>query len=157
MSRDELNKDMNPILIPQWNYIQRHFLTRNETILDKTPYDTRGSLHKPPPQRHIISILYNSLFGGKTEFSSASCQTWEQDLDVNLTEENWETIYMYAHKGSLTVATQECGFKIIITWYRTPTLLHKFSSQNSDRCWRCKREEGSMLHIWWSCPLIQSF
>lgn len=64
---------------------------------------------------------------------------------------------MYAHKGSLNVATQECGFKLITRWYRTPTLLHKFSPCISDRCWRCKQEEGSMLHIWWSCPLLQNF
>lgn len=64
---------------------------------------------------------------------------------------------MYAHKGSLVVATQECDFKIITRWYRTPTLLHTFSPHISDKCWRCKHEEGSMLHIWWTCPLIQNF
>lgn len=55
------------------------------------------------------------------------------------------------------MATQECGFKIITRWYRTPTMLHKYFPLISDRCWRCNREEGSMLHVWWSCPLIQSF
>lgn len=64
---------------------------------------------------------------------------------------------MHAHKGSLNVATHGCGFKIITRWYRTLTLLHKFSPKISNKCWRCNREEGLMLHIWWSCPLIQSF
>lgn len=64
---------------------------------------------------------------------------------------------MYTHRGSLNVATQECEFKILTRWYRTPTLLHTFSSQISDRCWRYEKEEGSMLHIWRSCPMIQEF
>lgn len=114
-------------------------------------------MYKKTPQRHIISSLYNSLFEGKAEFSSLSCQAWEKNLDTNLTEENWETMYMYSHKGSLNVAAQECGFKIITGWYRTPNLLHAFSPQILDRCWRCKREEGSMIHIWWGCPQIQKF
>lgn len=24
-------------------------------------------------------------------------------------------------------------------------------------CWRCSAKEGSLLHIWWECPLIQNF
>lgn len=129
--------------------------SRDHPIMDKTPDDLRGLMFKKTPQSHSISTLYNSLFEDKTDFSNKACKAWEQDLDINLTQSDWETIYMNAHKGSLNVATQECGFKTITRWYRTPTLLHKFSPQISDRCWRCKQEEGSMAHIWWSCPLIQ--
>lgn len=123
---------------------------RSSSYLDKTPYDPRHPMYK----RKKNSILYTSLFEYKTDFSSMSCQAWEQNLNTNLTETEWETIYMYTHKGSLNVATQECGFKIIIRWYRTPTLLNKFSPQTSNRYWRCEQKEGSLLHIWWSCPLI---
>lgn len=160
LSRDEINRDSDPPQISQWNYIQiRHYLTSNETTQHWTrPLTTLEDLcTRTTPQRHIISFLYNSLFVSNSVFSSSSYQAWEQDLNLNLSEENWEKIFMYAHKGSLNVATQECCFKIITRWYRTPSLLHKFSPRTSDRCWRCKIEEGSMIHIWWTCPLIQNF
>lgn len=49
----------------------------------------------------------------------------------------WELICSYIHKGSLNVATQECGYKIITRWYRTPALIHKFSSAIPSKCWCC--------------------
>lgn len=27
----------------------------------------------------------------------------------------------------------------------------------SDQCWRCERERGTFLHIWWTCTLIQPY
>lgn len=42
-------------------------------------------------------------------------------------------------------------------WYRTPEVLHKISGSIPNTCWRCKKEVGSMLHIWWSCPAINAF
>lgn len=117
-----------------------HFWSRSLT----TPEDLCSKITL---QRHIISTLYNSLFEGKTDFSNSACQAWEKDLDINVSQSDWEMIYTYAHKGSLNVATQECGFKIITRWYRTPALLHKISSQKSSKCWRCNHEEGWMLHI----------
>lgn len=77
--------------------------------------------------------------------------------DIKRTDSEWETICTYIHKGSLNVATQECGYKILSKWYRTPSLLHKFSCSTTNRCWRCDTEEGTLLHIWWSCPVIQTF
>lgn len=160
LSRDEIDKDLKSYLIPHWKYMQiRHYLTRRESALKwtRTPMTLENLCTKKSPQRHHISILYTSLFEDITYFSSISCQTWEQDLNIKLTENDWENIYSNAHKGSLNVATQECGYKIITRWYRTPTSLNTFSPQISDRCWRCKQEEGSMLHIWWACPEIQKF
>lgn len=28
---------------------------------------------------------------------------------------------------------------------------------HSDRCWRCGGEEGCLIHLFWSCPLIKPF
>lgn len=36
-------------------------------------------------------------------------------------------------------------------------MLNKFNPDIQDKCWRCYREPGTLLHICWSCPLIQPF
>lgn len=81
----------------------------------------------------------------------------ERDLQLTLTDENWDDIYEYAHKGSLNVEIQENGYKITTKWYRTPARLHKFSPTIPNICWRCKKAKGSMLHIWWACTHLQPF
>lgn len=132
----------------------KHYLTKQGTAHTWTrPLTTLENLcFQTSPQRHTISILSLSLFGELNDFTSTSCLAWKRDLNIQMTLTEWETIFMYAHKGSLNVATEECGYKIIICWYRTPTLLNKFYPQVPNRCWRC-----SMVHIWWSCPMIQTY
>lgn len=82
---------------------------------------------------------------------------WDRVFQTPLTAETWDTIYEYARKCSLNVAIQENGYKIAARWYRTPSWLHKFSPSVPNTCWRCRRQEGTMLHIWWDCERLQPF
>lgn len=53
--------------------------------------------------------------------------------------------------------TQESNYKILTRWYYTPQLLHKCFPNTSDRCWRCQEGRGTLLHIFWACPLLKQF
>lgn len=55
------------------------------------------------------------------------------------------------------MSAQENRFKVFSKWYKTPARLHKISPAIPSNCWRCSDGEGSLLHIWWSCPSIQPF
>lgn len=66
-------------------------------------------------------------------------------------------IHSQIHKGSINVSTQENGYKISSRWYRTPLRIHKFTPSISPNCWWCNEELGLLLHIWWACPLTQTF
>lgn len=60
------------------------------------------------------------------------------------------------HKSSVCTRIQELNYKLVSRWYMVPTTLHRFFPETSDRCWRCG-EEGSLLHIFWSCPSLERF
>lgn len=89
--------------------------------------------------------------------SNKSQLAWERDLQSSIPEEEWEQINKFIHRGSLNVAVQENCYKVRTRWYRTPSLLRTLYSSASKLCWRCDREEGTMLHIWWSCDYPTSF
>lgn len=36
-------------------------------------------------------------------------------------------------------------------------LLHRSSPNIPDGCWCCQEEQGTLLHIFWSCPRIRNF
>lgn len=52
---------------------------------------------------------------------------------------------------------QEMNFKLLTRFYLTPSRLHKCFPSSSDHFWHCREEDGSLLHIFWSCPRLQSF
>lgn len=145
---------------PSWIYNQiRHFLAHPPKNTDYsrqlTPFEVLCS--QTEPQRHVISELYALLFSEHTPKSNIATRAWEKDLDLDLSDQEWENIYSYIHKGTINVSAQENGFKIFSRWYKTPLKLHKMSPSIPPTCWRCSEAEGSMVHLWWSCPLIQPF
>lgn len=146
---------------PFWTYRQlTHFLsstTSNNTWTRKlTPLETLCTQNTS--QRHLISTIYSLLQETPHHSQTESFHlSWHKDLHLDLTEEDWETIHIHTHKGSLNVAIQENGYKILTKWYRTPSRIHKFSPSIPNTCWRCNGDVGSMIHIWWECPILQVF
>lgn len=51
----------------------------------------------------------------------------------------------------------EANFKIFSQWYRTLVLLHRYFPNTSDRCWCCREEHETLLHIFWSCSRIEGY
>lgn len=82
---------------------------------------------------------------------------WIRDLEIEDSEETRTCICRATHGSSISSYIQEAGYKITSRWYRTPRVLSKIFPGTSDRCWRCGREEGTLLHIFWGCVKIRSF
>lgn len=160
LRQTELANISNMSLFLFWPYIQlKHFLdnpthkegfTKNPTVLESLC----SSSH---PQRHVISALYASLFEKTPTSLRSEHAYWELVLGRELEEGDWDKVNVYLHKGSLNVSVQENGYKSKTQWYRTPDLIHKFSSTVPEQCWWCSRETGSFSHIWWSCASLQPY
>lgn len=146
--------------ITPWTYIQlRHFFQTSAHTTKMswplTPFEHICS--KADPQQHVISTVYG-LLGEHTPLNTdKACRAWERDLAVDISLEGWECIFHVIHKGLVNVSTQETNYKRMSRWYRTPALIHKFDPTCPNRCWRCQQEVGTLLHVWWECPLLQPF
>lgn len=160
LDRDQLPQKPDSKPIPQWLYLQiRHFLNAKES---RESYSRNLTFFeslciREPPQRHLISTLYSMMFTSTLPNDDLAAKAWEQELNKTFSTEEWESINNLIHSASRNVMTQENGFKIRSRWYRTPVVLHKIFPQTSDRCWRCDQNTGSLLHIWWSCPILSEY
>lgn len=97
-------------------------------------------LNTPSPQPHLLYL-----------------ERWETDLNRKFWVTQKHHTVRFAIKSSLCTKIQETNFKILSRWYLTPTGPHKCFPTTSDRCWRCRWDEGSLLHIFWSCPRLGNF
>lgn len=136
--------------ISPWTYIQlRHFFLTSGHITKMscplTPFENICSTSDP--QQHLISTIYGLLGEHVSPHTGKACRAWEGDLTVNVPMEGWEHIFPSTHRGSVNVSTQETNYKLLSKWYRTPVLLHTFDPTRSNRCWRCRQEVGTLLHI----------
>lgn len=105
----------------------------------------------------VLSKTYSLLNTPTEQPDLLFLQKWEQDLQCNFTAAQTQNILQLTLKSSICTKIQERNYKILTRWYYTPQLLHKFFPGTSDRCWRCGSEEGTLLHIFWTCSLVQQF
>uniref|UniRef100_A0A8C5M261 Uncharacterized protein n=1 Tax=Leptobrachium leishanense TaxID=445787 RepID=A0A8C5M261_9ANUR len=82
---------------------------------------------------------------------------WETELNQSLSDSEWGTILFLTHHGTQAVRYHESSYKILACWYCTPLRLFQCVGTADPNCWRCGTELGSYLHIWWTCPLLQTY
>ena len=107
--------------------------------------------------RHSLSQMYSIWVDLEAPKKLPYIQAWERELGVKFSETQKTKIFNFVHKASLATRYQEGGYKILTRWYKTPVVLKRIFPETSDRCWRCGEEEGTMLHVFWTCPKLKDF
>lgn len=107
--------------------------------------------------RHSLAKIYKWLAPVCGEEKPSFIIKWERDLGRTLGNGTWQKVCAAAHKSSVACNIQEAGYKLLSRWYRTPRVLHRMFPSSSNRCWRCNGEEGTIYHIFWSCPVLERF
>lgn len=51
----------------------------------------------------------------------------------------------------------ELSRKIHLRWYLTPVRIAHMSPSASKSCWRTCGSTGTLLHMWWACPVVAPF
>lgn len=83
-------------------------------------------------------------------------RSWERDLGIELSTEDWEVIHTIIHIGSLNVSIQEHSSKLYTRWHRMPSSLHK-KYPRSRALLALLYRRNTQLHIRWTCPNLQPF
>uniref|UniRef100_A0A8C5QG33 Reverse transcriptase domain-containing protein n=1 Tax=Leptobrachium leishanense TaxID=445787 RepID=A0A8C5QG33_9ANUR len=126
-----------------------HRLTRSLSPFEQ--YCSRGI-----SMTHGISTLY-ALLQLRDSESPPFMGVWEAELNLTISDSEWSTILSLTHHGTRAVRYHETSYKILTRWYCTPLRLFQFTGTSDPTCWRCGKEIGSYLHIWWSCTLLQTY
>lgn len=138
-----------------WRYLQ----IRN-CVASKIQYNEDNNILdylKLPEECHRASVFYRT----SNQLLSDDCMSlktlWEKDLGCSWTKEEWLEMlssngkYVREMKGKFT------QYKIMHRFYWTPLRLHRMRLLENDRCLKCQREMGTLLHCMWECRNIHLF
>lgn len=84
-------------------------------------------------------------------------KTWERDLNLTFSDEDWNGICKNIKGVSRDARVRLIQFKIMHRFYWTPTRLFRLGLLSTSDCWRCKSEEGTLIHVLWLCHKVQQF
>lgn len=106
---------------------------------------------------HTLSLTYSLLNTPQADFIPPGLLKWERKLNCHFNTTKRQHILRFTHKSSICAKIQETNYKLLSRWYRTPLILRKFFPATSDLCWRCRADRGTLIHIFWSCPVLDNF
>lgn len=144
-----------------YGYLQiRHYaLTITSNLQFSPPSSFETIILEGNAQKGVISGIYKILNAISLEEQGKHSYMlkWEKILEEELPLAQWQAIWNQTAKSSMCTLYKENAYKILFFWYMTPDVLHAIFPTSSDRCWRCQGARGTLIHIYWECPLIAPF
>lgn len=105
----------------------------------------------------MISELYQLLGSASTVPKPAFIWEWKRDLELNFSTEQITNMPRLAHTSFINLKTQEANFKLLTRCHLVTAALSHIYPSVTDRCWRSCGQRGTLLNIWWECPVIRPF
>lgn len=137
----------------------RHFLKSQTPNFPRKPkssiVDTFLSIH--PSQKRMISFIYGKLATIRRAPLEKIKLAWEKDLSLVLTDTEWDSILK--HVNTTSFCAQHCllQFKVVHRAHMSREKLSRMYPDFSPCCSKCKGDEASLIHMYWSCPSLGKF
>lgn len=139
-----------------WKYLQLRSCILSH--LKVSPLAPATELHAKVKQENAFSIkasgFYSMLRKSQPPGYGGLKKCWERDLGEIIPDETWGNIIKSWYKVSREMQTRLMRYKIMNRIYWTPSKMARLGLRDSDVCWRCNTECGTLLHMLYSCPMI---
>lgn len=114
----------------------------------------KGKSHKKK-----LSRLYKYLETNKKTSTLYIKNSWEKEADITLSEDEWLNICQTNSTTTSSGHWREFSWKNIVRFFITPKrTFFQTGRADSGHCWRrCNNVMADHFHIFWGCPLIQSY
>lgn len=108
--------------------------------------------------KSIISVIYKQIKGLDSHPSEKVRMSWEQELGMTISEEQWEKAIKNIHSSIRSARLQLIvQFKILYRVHYSKSRLSKMYPQIIDQCERCRSSPCDLSHTFFLCPMLKNF
>lgn len=115
--------------------------------------------YKNGTHKKLISRIYSSIQSSKNHSTLYVKDKWEKETNIILSDEEWLNICKTQYTTTSSGHWREFSWKNIIRFFITPKRKYLQNGKpESAFCWRqCNTSMADYFHIFWKCPMIQTF
>jgi len=105
-----------------------------------------------------IATLYNLMINlASTSLDNNIKRAWEEDLDRPLSDDTWNCVLKQVHSSSMCARHSLIQFKVVHRAHISKVKLAQMFPGTSPMCNRCQCAEGTLIHMFWTCPKLECY
>ncbi len=105
----------------------------------------------------MISHIYDQIHSIQLHSLNSIRTLWEEDLGEDILKDVWRDALGNVHRSSICAKHGIIQCKIIHRAHLTKLRLAKIYKELDPFCDRCHQVLASHVHMFWSCPTLQSY
>ena len=140
--------------VNQWDLIK---LKRKEIIskVKRQPSEWEKIIANETTDKGLISKIHKQLIQLNARKTNNPIKKWGKDLNRHFSKEDIQMANKHMNRCSTSLIIRAMQIKTTMSYHLTLVRMAIIKKSTNNKCWRGCGEEGTHLHCWWECKLIQ--
>jgi hypothetical protein len=142
----------------KWDFIKlKSFCTTKYMVskLKRTPTEWEKIFASYTSDKGLIARIYRELKKLNSPKINEPIKKWATELNRTFSKEEIQMVKKHMKKYSSPLTIKEMQIKTSLRFHLTPVRIAVIKNTTNNVCWRGCGEEGTLVHCWWQCRLVQ--